>query len=445
VFSPAATGSVTDLLSREDAAHLLRRAGFGGTAAEIDHFAGQARDQAVDALMGWNDGDGGVDMSAAAVALLRDNASDGWMDRYAPLQQWLYTIMATDAFPLREKLMLFWHGHFCSQLPTVGDYVQLVKEVSLQPAMLIYLDNETSRQGYPNVNFARELMELFTLGVGNYTEADIHALANAFTGYTVDRSVTPPVMIFNATWHDGGAKTYLGTTANYDGSGAHGTDVIDRMFDPAHPERMIAARFIAKKLFEFFAYESADAALVDDLANTFAANNLSVGALVKAILTNDAFYTTTARQGRVRSPVEWFVAALRATQVPAADAHPEWFGGTLGQELLNPPNVAGWKLNDYWISTAGFWAKGAPARQIAASAQDRNDRGVASWLPILDTGTPPVAAQAAFDAAGLVTVSAQTRQAIEAFITEIRQDSDVWSLRFGLIQALILSPEFQLA
>jgi uncharacterized protein (DUF1800 family) len=331
-----------------------------------------------------------------------------------------------------------------------------VKDVSLQPTMLIYLDNESSKKGHPNVNFARELLELFTLGVGNYTEPDIFAMANAWTGYAVDYypSAGPPVMRFYPNNHETLPSTFLGVTAAWDATGVYGTNIMDFLFAQ---KQSVAAKFIAKKMFEFLAYENPTQSIVDALATTFITSGFSIEALVRAILVSDAFYSTTAMQGRLRSPVEWFVAVMRTTQLTVVDAYPEGSNISLGQELLNPPNVAGWKLNSYWISTACFWAKGAVVdgfgwRLHARATSINGQPPVAVWVPIIEqftqnspTATAPQVAQAAFDAAGLVSVSTKTRSAIEAFLNQVLQNNDRWFTRAGLLQALLMSPDFQLA
>jgi uncharacterized protein (DUF1800 family) len=465
-------------LTALEAAHLLRRAAFGGTIAEINALLGKTRDEAATQLLGWTNGDTGGDMSTAEIALLNDFNSRWYEDRYVPLQRWWYTRMATDPFPLREKLTLFWHGHFCSELHKIshfgrmyeqiqlfrkyakGNFIQFVKDVSLQPTMLIYLDNESSKKGHPNVNFARELLELFTLGVGatHYTEPDIFAMANAWTGYGVQYPVfpaqDPAVMRFYPENHETAPSTFMGVTDAWDATGDHGRNIMDFLFVQ---RQSVAAKFMAKKLFEFFAYENPAQGVVDGLATAFINSGFSIEALVRAILVSDEFYSPAARQGRLRSPVEWFVAVMRTTQLTVVDAYPEGSNIALGQELLNPPNVAGWKLNDYWISTACFWAKGAVVDGFGWRVHDRaswhgSQPPVAVWLPIIDdfTKTNPTAtaqqvAQAAFDAAGLVAVSAQTRTAIESFLNQLLLNNDRWFARAGLLQALLLSPDFQLA
>jgi uncharacterized protein (DUF1800 family) len=471
-------------LTQVQAAHLMRRAAFGGTLAEINALVGLSRDAAATKLLGWTNGDTGGDMAPAAIAKLNDPTSLWWEERYVPLQNWWYDRMATDPFPLREKLTLFWHGHFCSELRKVahfgrmqeqmqlfrkyakGDFIQFVKDVSHQPTMLGYLDNETSKKGFPNLNFGREFMELFTLGVGNYTEPDIRAMANAWTGYSVDYSVTPAKEKFVAVDHETADKTFFGDTANYDASGNNGVNIIDRLFAGNRPQRLASAKFIARKMFEYFAYEGPSQVTVDTLAAVFV-TNFSIEALVRRILVSDSFFSAASIQGRLRSPVEWYVAAMRTIGLSAVSdpsysqpytAHPETYNIPLGQELLNPPNVAGWKLNSYWVSTSSFWARGSAAQHFAYSAEYCSKHGIPPWLPIIENFVPPGSpsppstatadqvAQAAFESAGLISVAPTTRAAVIKCLTTLQSKTmDQWYVRTGLAQALLLSPDFQMA
>lgn len=457
------TTTSTTPLTRHDAAHLLRRAAFGGTLAEVDAFVGWQPEQAVLALLDWPDGDAGGGIAPGALAALRDPTSP---DRYAPLQQYWYGRLTTDPFPLREKLTLFWHGHFTSELRRVGDYglmydqnqllragakgsfIGLLKSVTLHPAMLIYLDNASSRKGNPNVNFARELLELYTLGVGHYTEGDVYSMAAAWTGYGVDSSTAPPTMVFHDVWHETAAGTFLGGTGVWDATGQHGgANILDRLFDPSQQERMVSALFVARKMFEFFAYESPADAVVEELALAFSGSDFSIAELVRAVLVHPEFWSQRAREGRVRSPVEWFVAAMRYTKVTGLAAHPDWYNRALGQELFNPPDVSGWKLNENWIGAAAFWAKGTSTINFRWTVVDLVSKGAISLLPDIEadpTLSAPELAQRAFEAFGILLPSPQTRSVIEQLITNLRI-GDARYLRHGLVDALLLSPEFQMA
>ena len=214
--------------SEADIAHLLRRAGFGGTASQITSLAAQPLDQTVDQLL---------DMSGAPddpqPGFLTDDNVDDWEKEYM-LQQWWLDRMATSSSPLQEKLTFFWHGHFATQNEKVtdmllmyqqnslfrhagaGSFRDLVHQVSLQPAMLLYLDNDPNVVGEPNENFARELMELFSLGVNQYTQFDVAAGARAWTGFnTLDSDRRQ--YHFYPSRHDNGTKTFMGVSRNFDG------------------------------------------------------------------------------------------------------------------------------------------------------------------------------------------------------------------------------------
>ena len=277
--------------------------------------------------------------------------------------------MATTTTPLQEKLTLFWHGHFATANDKVDDprlmYLQnalfrsmaagnfrdLVQQMSLQPAMLIWLDNDPNTKGHPNENFARELMELFVLGVGNYTQDDVVASARAWTGHnTLDSDRTQ--YHFYPNRHDTGLKTFMGVTQNWDGP-----DIINFMLRDDATRKGIAARFIAKKMWSFFAYPGPDDTIVTTLADAFVAADLSIAALVRAIFNHPAFLSPAAKQGLVRSPAEWVVTCMRGVGISAVNANPQWWMEDMGQALFEPPNVSGWRPNGYWLTTSRIWAR----------------------------------------------------------------------------------------
>ena len=299
------------------------------------------------------------------------------------MQQWWLDRMATVPRPLQEKLTLFWHGHFATSQEKVnsaqdmfdqnhlfrteglGGFEPLVQQMSLQVAMLIYLDNDPNSKGMPNENFARELMELFTLGVNKYTQDDVVASARAWTGHNVDYNAMPRVYRFYPNRHDNRAdKTFMGETQNWDGP-----EIITRILT-VDPQRSIAARFIAKKLWTFFAYPNPDAGILDTLQAAFVGSNLDIATLLRTIFIHPAFYSVTAKQGLVRSPVEWVVACLKALNMTAADRNPQWWMDQMGQQLFYPPNVAGWKTNAYWLNSTALWARADFARNFTWKAHD---------------------------------------------------------------------------
>ncbi len=314
-------------------------------------------------------------------ASLVDPAKGDW-ERMVDLVKWWLDRMRTVPRPLQEKLTFFWHGHFATQVSKVdhavdmfdqnhlfrtagaGGFEPLVQQMSLQVAMLIFLDNDPNEKGTPNENFARELMELFTLGVNQYTQADIVASARAWTGHNVDYDATPRVYRFYPERHDTDPKTFMGETKNWDGP-----DIITRILT-VEPQRSIAARYIAKKLWTFFAYPNPSTAVLDTLTAAFVGSNLDVHTVLRTLFLMPEFYSSTAHQGLVRSPVEWIVTCLRATGLTAQDTNPQWWMEDMGQQLFEPPNVAGWKNNAYWLNSTALWARADFARNLTWKAHD---------------------------------------------------------------------------
>jgi uncharacterized protein (DUF1800 family) len=245
-----------------------------------------------------------------------------------------------------------------------GGFETLVQQMSVQVAMLIYLDNDPNEKGTPNENFARELMELFTLGVNQYTQADIVASARAWTGHNVDYNVDPRVYRFYPERHDSDPKTFMGVTKNWDGP-----DIITHILT-VEPHRSTAARFIAKKLWTFFAYPNPSATILDALQADFVGSNLDIHTLLRSIFLRPEFYSPTARQGLVRGPVEWIVTCLRMLGQTAEDRNPQWWMEDMGQQLFEPPNVAGWKNNAYWLNSTALWARADFARNLTWHAHD---------------------------------------------------------------------------
>jgi uncharacterized protein (DUF1800 family) len=432
-----------------DIAHLLRRAGFGGTATQISTLAAQPWTTTVDQLLNFSAAPADVEP-----AYLTDTNVGDWEKEFN-LQAWWLDRMATTTTPLQEKLTLFWHGHFATANYKVTDmrlmYLQnklfrsmatagfrdLVQTMSLQPAMLIFLDNDPNTKGHPNENFARELMELFTLGVNQYTQADVVASARAWTGHnTFDSDRTQ--YHFYPNRHDGGQKTFMGVTRAWDGP-----DIINFILNEDATHKQIAARYIATKMWAFFAYPDPDDTIVTALANTFLTSDLSIEELVRAIFNHQAFLSPAAKQGLVRSPAEWLVACMRAVNITADDANPQWWMGDMGQTLFEPPNVSGWRPNAYWLTTSRIWARANWTRYVIW----RN--GVGDTLSSIATMNMNVhdAVQTAFDVFNIDNPSSHTRAGLEAWLTAQRADNHAWvNWSFiNLLTLVMMSPEMCLA
>jgi len=309
------------------------------------------------------------------------------------LQQWWLDRMATSSSPLQEKLTLFWHGHFATQNEKVtdmllmyqqnslfrhagaGSFRDLVHQVSLQPAMLLYLDNDPNVVGEPNENFARELMELFSLGVNQYTQFDVAAGARAWTGFnTLDSDRRQ--YHFYPSRHDNGTKTFMGVSRNFDGPG-----IIDFILSENPAKKMTAARFIARKLWTFFAYPSPDTALLDAITQAFLDADLDVATLLRTIflrtgvLFDDREARARAQPGRVGRREHARARNDGRRHEPAVVGWTTW-----AQQLFEPPNVAGWKNNAYWISTDALWARPTSRANLTWKA---HDAGFLSTVPTL--------------------------------------------------------------
>jgi uncharacterized protein (DUF1800 family) len=361
------------------AAHLLNRAGFGGAPDEVRAFYAKGLDAAVKSLIeGREDSDA---FSAPAWAVPRDLAEARREMDAAPsdearqkmqremrmefrgnmrdLREWWLGRMRNGTWPLREKMALFWHGHFATSIEKVrepywmyvqnqtfrahalGSFRSLVKAMIRDPAMLRWLDLDKSNAQHPNENFARELMELFTLGEGNYTEADIRESARAFTGYRFNPRTQQFVFAFRQ--HDNGEKTFMGRKGNFDGNG-----IVDILFE--HPQ---TAPFIARKLWIYFASENPSPELVEALAGNLRGNDFHVGKFLSTLFRSGVFYAPETYRAQVKSPVQWLIQTSGSLGIPLPEAAvTDAALRQMGQVLFAPPNVKGWEGNRAWISTS---------------------------------------------------------------------------------------------
>src|SRR2546423_7712682 len=364
---------------RVRAAHLLRRAGFGASSAELDRYAAMTTTAAIQSVLNYGQ-TSNTKLEAALPAL--DPSAGRGAAAVAAIQGWWLQRMVETAHPLEEKMTLFWHGLLTSGLDKAGpaqmfiqnqlfrkmalaNFDDLLKAVSKDPAMMIYLDTETNRKGKPNENYARELMELFTTGIGHYTECDVRESARAFTGWTLRgagqlRQTTQSTFV--ARLHDETPKTFLGRTGNFSGD-----DIVEMLV----PLRATAERLSAR-LFSFFVYPNPEREIVAHLADTFQRNRYNVGAVVREIFGLDAFYSDKAYRALVKSPAELVAQSLKAT---GADGSAYRAAGVamapMGQALFYPPNVAGWPGGTSWINSSTLLSRinftNAAANRMRAS------------------------------------------------------------------------------
>ena len=387
-----------DEWDRDKARHLLERAGFGGPPAEIDYLASLTPQQAVRALVRFNAAENplppfdhsgifeeGLDPfppsrpATTALAAKQGEAlgikvrSSGNRPMQAIVNEFFYWLRAsrleTDRvaywwanrmlatpYPLQEKLALLWHGHFATNEDKVRDYRKMLKQLNLfqreglgnfrslllgvaqDPAMLAFLDAGVNVKGSPNENFAREIMELFTMGVGNYSERDIREGARAFTGWNyvgLDFQV-------DASKHDDGEKAFLGRTGSFDG-----VDAIDIILDHA-----ATPAFIAAKLYRFFVRDDLTSELQASLGARLRQLDYEIAPFLESLFLSRDFYTAQSIGTRIKSPVELVISTYRKlglTEVPGA---PDFnlLTEALGQRLMHPPTVAGWSYGRSWIT-----------------------------------------------------------------------------------------------
>lgn len=403
----AAVPAAAQQLGYDGARHLLGRTSFAATPAEVDAYSRLTREQALDRLLAGT-------RTRAATAPPRwvsepfdslrrlRNASPEERQAFQrqrreeglELRAWWLEEMRVTATPLTEKMTLFWHNHFVSSDQKVrspqlmyrqnlllrrhalGNFAALLHEIARDPAMVIYLDNASNRKAQPNENFAREVMELFTLGEGHYTEHDVKEAARAFTGWSVDPDTGE--FLFRAPQHDGGPKTVLGRSGNLNGD-----DVLRVLL--AHPR---TAEHVVEKLWREFVSPAPDPAEVKRVAHRFRDSGYDIRVALRALLASDAFYAAQNRAALVKSPVELVVGTLRQFQFSTGEMLP--FALTvaqLGQNLFAPPNVKGWPGGEAWINSTTLLARkqllerlfrAEDARPMAVLAAGERMKGMAA-------------------------------------------------------------------
>lgn len=386
----------------DEARHLLLRAGFGGSPEQIQTLAGWGPERAVDHLLeieriDYRDpedsefapdliGEPGARETAmlrrarreqdeetlARLRALRQKMERDDRQQLARMQRWWLRRMIESPRPLEEKMTLFWHGHFAAshrkvenswhmllqnnafRAQAVGDYGALLGYIIRDPAMLRYLDNDRSRVGAPNENLARELMELFSLGVGNYSERDIKEGARALTGYTFNDNG----FVFNEDQHDRGAKRILGAQGDLDGEG----------FVRAILAQRECSDFIARKLYRYFvrtdiSMDEREAPRWQQtvnrrLASTLRSSDYNVRPMLRELFLSRHFYDPQNRMCMVKSPAELIAGAARSLLTPARDlAILTDAMDRMGQDLFRPPSVAGWTGGRSWINTSTLYVR----------------------------------------------------------------------------------------
>jgi len=353
--STVALGRYAGPFSQRQAAHLLRRAGFGGTAGEVDVAVSLGAQGAVDAIL--HPALPEPEFSAQPDA---DASNDSTTRNMAAQMWWLDRMLRTQR-PLREKMTLFWHGHFATSIIKVpaslmiaqiellrslglGHFHRLLLAVAKDPAMLVWLEGRTNVKANPNENFAREVLESFALGPGNYTADDVKSAARAFTGWTLDKNFG---FVFRPTQHDGGSKTFLGKSGTFGGE-----EIVSIIVEqPVHQQ------FICRKLLAFFVYADPEPELVDALAQTYARSGGDIALTVSTILRSNVFFSERAYRALPKSPLEFVIGTLRFLQIRKVPKDTLAWLGRMGQSPLAPPSVKGWEGGPAWLNPAALVAR----------------------------------------------------------------------------------------
>jgi uncharacterized protein (DUF1800 family) len=379
---------------RSRVAHLLRRAGFGATAAELEQYTALGFAGALERLLDPEQ----VDESAAEQPppIDPDPTNRDTRRRIEPAKLWWLGRMLATQRPLREKMALFWHTHFATASSKVknaplmlnqiqlfreaglGSFETLLQKVTRDPAMLIWLDNRQNRKTAPNENYAREVMELFTVGLGNYSEDDVKAAARAFTGHTLDRSFQ---YNFNPNQHDFSDKTFMGQTGAFDAD-----DILAILVrQPA------TARFITTKLFRFFVHDHPEPATIDRLAAMFTSSGFEIRSVLGDLFSGPEFLSPAAFHAQIRQPVDLVIGSLKALDVQAVGPDVVATLRRMGEDLLDPPDVSGWKGGPAWINSSTLFARFNFAAKLAmTTAVSADPAPVDHYLTLLvdDDVTP---------------------------------------------------------
>ena len=486
------------------AAHLLRRAGFGAPPALVAKYAAMPYANAVETLLTFP---AQTAPAGSITHLLQKKTFSGWGE----IRRWWLDLMLKSRYPLQEKMVLFWHGHFATSDHEVDNYFMLLQNqffrrnalasfrtllegVTLDPAMLVWLDGTTNRATHPNENYSREAMELFSLGLvdpvtgaRNYTEDDVRAGAQIFSGWRMEwdthRKYYKPNPYFVPGDHytkgdpsNPEAYTFLGVNSTFNntakGSSRTGDaaykQAIDAILNLRHDANAptACARWMAYKLWRFFGYEwqytngrliSDDAALCDRLATTFYADGAyNTKALLRAIFTAPEFLSDRAYRGVIKSPVEVYVGTLRELGAKQQIKWGQYIPGDMGQDVFAPPNVKGWDGGKKWISGDTLLSRFNYAKSQSESWADKQ-QGInyLKAMATVHTADGAIDYYARLFRDGIL--SAAERADLKAYLTDPARNGipdldpstykSRWDVRqklSGLLHLLMATPDYQL-
>ena len=456
-------------------AHLMRRAGFGASRGELEAYAAQGYEATVEWLLHPGDpGDFGEDLAKRRAI--------GFDEGGAAFELWMVRMIHSNN-PLEEKMALFLHGLFpviymsqgralLNQLDSFrryafGSFRDLLVALSSDPAMLLFLNNNDNHRDAMNENYGRELVELFSMGVGNYTEKDVKECARAFTGWTLGNADYMAVRAGknsfdpygSIAWHyeyrpedhDTGVKTFLGETGEFDGEDI--CDIIARQ--PS------SARFICTRLFQFFAADTVDEGgrrTIDEMVETYYSSGYETRSVLRTLFNSDYFKSEQARYARVKGPVELVINAVRMTgaspEPTAGSAGANGATGPMGQAVYRPPSVEGWHEGKEWIESGALMERVNFVAKLFRDPSKQGVRDIVDRIAGSNGGvySPEETVDMCLDLIGPVRASEETRSYLVEFAStggdvDLRGDDRGESeARVGEILALITAtPEYQFA
>ncbi|MBP1962367.1 DUF1800 domain-containing protein [Paenibacillus aceris] len=432
--------------TNKEVVHLLLRAGFGSTTEEVNACVALGREETVRRLIA-----GEALIETAPLTPFEQLHAEG-KKSLDPLQladqqmYWLYRMVNSSA-PLVEKMTLFWHGHFATanykvkdvtlmvqqntlfRNHALGSFKELVLAVGKDPAMMIWLDVNRNKKNKPNENYAREVMELFTLGIGHYSETDVKEAARAFTGWTYSEKENK--VAFNSKQHDNDTKTLLGETGNL------GSDeAIDVIF---HQKSLTT--FLAAKLLTYFAADNPSESWVQQVAGHIA-EKATIGEVLSELFLSDDFYNPALRLSLIKTPADYVAGILKMLKVTVAKGHAQAMR-RMGQELFSPPDVAGWRGGTSWLNTNLLLARYQFAESITMQIT-----GKKLVSPELTPQRPQLSEEWVklwSERLGITNLSDKTLQGISGYVedTVVHAKMKNAGLR-GLLQLILISPEAQM-
>jgi uncharacterized protein (DUF1800 family) len=457
---------VTQLTGVELMSHLYRRAGFGATRDQLEAALARGYEASVEELLHPEN----------APPLEEDLIYRYWPDmkesrQIDPAQSlWVYRMINTQR-PLEEKLALFWHHLFATgfgklnhakvmtnqvtmlRKHALGDFRTLLVEISRDPAMIFWLDNHTNTKRVHNENYGRELLELFSMGIGNYSEDDVKNCARAFTGWSLKPTIPAAQPYGRFDWefefrpdlHDYSDKVFLGERGAFDG-----TDIIDIIV-----RQPSTAQFVARRLYLYFVSDTPDQAAIDDLARVYTESHYDIREMMRSLLLSDYFQSENAYYAKVRSPAEHVVGIMRFVEDYTFPKHGirdiSLECRYMGQDLLNPPSVEGWHVAKEWIDTGILVERINFAAAQVGDIDKPGVRKVIDRLRAMGELTPGQLVDACVDLIGPLRIREATRDALVDFTAKggnlvlTPGDRDAEQRVGEILSMIVATREFQLA